>query len=452
MANFARALFVLACVCIGLAAKAAEPDAVGHWEGAIKLPGTELGVRVDLDRDATGAWTGTIDIPAQGLRGFKLGEVAVKGADVSLGMPGIPGEPKLAGQLAADAQSISGHLTQAGQTFPFKLARKPRPTMATGATPSKGVPGKGLVGHWLGALRPAPVSEMRLVLKVSSLTGGRLSGVLLSVDQGNSRFPITTLSEKDGAVRVELPQVGGHFEGRLSEDGSEITGEWKQLGQSLPLVFRRLAEAPDFRRPQDPQKPFPYLEELVTFQSAGDITLAGTLTFPRSEGPHPAVVLVSGSGPQDRDEALMGHRPFLVLADHLTREGIAVLRYDDRGVAKSKGDFSRATHEDFTDDALAAVSFLRGRKECDPGRLGIIGHSEGGIVAPLAAVRSSDVAFIVLLAGVGVPMEELLVRQGEDISRTLGLDAESIAANTRLQREIFRLLREGKDDEALDKK
>jgi len=148
-------------------------------------------------------------------------------------------------------------------------------------------------------------------------------------------------------------------------------------------------------------------------------TLAGTLTLAVRGGPHPAVVLITGSGPQDCDEAVMGHRPFLVLADHLTRQGIAVLRCDDRGFGKSTGNFATAIDADFVDDALAAVNYLRTRPEIDPRRIGLVGHSEGGIVAPRAAARSPEVAFIVLLAGIGVPMEEVLLRQSRDMARVM---------------------------------
>jgi hypothetical protein len=376
----------------------------GHWEGAITLPSTALAIRVDLEQVAN-AWTGIIDIPVQGLRRFKLD-------------------------------------------------RKPKPAAAAGETPAKGVPGKGLVGHWQGSLKPTPVIELRLTLDVTNAAGGALSGVLVSVDQGKARIPITALTEKDGAVLFEAESIGGTFDGKLSADGSEIAGEWRQGGGKLPLIFKRLAKAPSFSRPQEPKKPYPYIEEEVSFAGGGaGVTLSGTLTLPRGAGPHPAVVLISGSGPQDRDEAIMGHRPFFVLADHLTRQGIAVLRYDDRGIGKSTGDFGKATHEDFVNDALGAVAWLKTRKEIDPKRIGLVGHSEGGLVAPIAAVKQpDDIAFIVLLAGVGVPMEELLVRQWQDIARVMGADAGTLKKSAEAQKAVFSLLREKLDRPALEAK
>jgi hypothetical protein len=195
-------------------------------------------------------------------------------------------------------------------------------------------------------------------------------------------------------------------------------------------------------RPQEPTDPLPYDTEDVTFRNTeAGITLAGTLTLPRSPGPHPAAVLVSGSGAQDRDEALMGHKPFLVLADHLTRNGIAVLRYDDRGFGESEGTFATATTADFATDALAAARFLRSRPGIDPDAVGIIGHSEGGLVGPAVAAESSAVAWIVMLAGPGVPGEEILNAQIEKISRASGSSEEDIARALRTQKRIYEVLR-----------
>ncbi|HQG47057.1 MAG TPA: alpha/beta fold hydrolase, partial [bacterium] len=172
----------------------------------------------------------------------------------------------------------------------------------------------------------------------------------------------------------------------------------------------------------------------------------GTLTRPASGGPFPAAVLITGSGPQDRDEALMGHRPFLVLADYLTRHGIAVLRMDDRGVGKSKGSFAAATTPDFTGDALAGVAYLKSLPFVQPRQIGLIGHSEGGIVAPMAANRSRDVAWIILLAGTGLPGEEILYRQGELIARASGASAAAIANERTIQEKLFAVVKTEKND------
>ena len=444
-----RRLILLSFSAIGLGfmgnrAAAAPADVAGHWEGAITLPTAALGIRVDLSRSGE-SWQGTIDIPVQNLRGFKLDPMKVDGPTIAFAMPGIPGDPQFAGRLAEDGSSITGDFSQGGGTFPFKLERKAAPT-ATPDAPAVGIPGKGLSGHWQGSLRPTPVIELRLALEIANPDAEKLEGVLISLDQGDARIPITALTEQNGIVRLETKSIGGVFDGKLNSDGSEIAGEWRQGGGPIPLVFKRLARAMSLNRPQEPKRPFPYAEEEVVVENkTAGVTLAGTLTLPAGAGPHPAVVLITGSGPQDRDEAVMGHRPFLVLADHLTRQGIAVLRCDDRGFGKSTGSFAKAIDADFVEDTLAAVAYLRTRKEIDPRRIGLVGHSEGGIVAPRAAAKSPEVAFIVLLAGVGVPMEEILLRQARDISLAMGMGEDLIARNAATQRELFRILQSEKD-------
>lgn len=421
------------------------PDPSGHWEGAISLPSGALGILVDLTCHDE-VWQGTIDIPMQGLRGYKLDPVKVDGPAVGFTLPGVPGNPQFAGRIAVDA--ISGDFTQGPGRFPFKLERRPAPAPIAGP-PEKGLPGPGLVGHWLGSLKPMPGIELRIALEVTGATADKLEGFLVSLDQGAARLPISTLTERDRSVHLESKRIGGVFDGKLNDDGSELVGEWQQGGLTNPLTFKRTAQAVSLQpanRPQLPKKPYPYTEEeVVVINQAAGVSLAGTLTLPAGLGPHPAVVLITGSGPQDRDESLAGHRPFLVLADHLTRQGIAVLRCDDRGTGKSTGDFSRAIDSDFVVDALAEVAFLRTRKEIDPRRIGLVGHSEGGIVAPRAAAQSDDVAFIVLLAGVGLPMEEITLQQARDISRVLGLGEEQIAASVAVQRAIFKIARSEPD-------
>jgi hypothetical protein len=179
--------------------------------------------------------------------------------------------------------------------------------------------------------------------------------------------------------------------------------------------------------------------------------LAGTLTYPKEENKFPAVIMISGSGGQDRNEELLGHKPFLVIADFLTRNGIAVLRFDDRGIAQSTGDHSTATSEDFAKDVLAAVNFLKTRNEIDKTKIGLIGHSEGGMIAPLVAVQSQDVAFIIMMAGLGIPGDSILYLQGELIQRAEGTSEEEILKSVKLQREIFSIVKNSKNDEKLDK-
>jgi fermentation-respiration switch protein FrsA (DUF1100 family) len=297
------------------------------------------------------------------------------------------------------------------------------------------------IGHWSGSFRFL-TDSVHVVLELSDEGSDSLSARVSLPAQGV--FQVRASPGWEGRVlSVELPGLGSRYEGRLTGDGGRIRGDWYQAGGKFRLTLTPAPGPPELSRPQEPEPPFPYLVEDVRIpHSQGRVTLAGTLTLPEGAGPYPGVVLVSGSGPQDRDETLFGHKPFLVLADHLTRSGIAVLRYDDRGVAGSTGDFSGATSEDFATDALAAVDFLGAHGEVNPNMVGIIGHSEGGIVAPMAAVRSDRVAFIVSLAGTGISGMELLELQTRLIMEASGVPEPLIGLNSRIQQRLLGTLME----------
>jgi pimeloyl-ACP methyl ester carboxylesterase len=261
-----------------------------------------------------------------------------------------------------------------------------------------------VVGTWRGTLVAGP-QQLDIVFHLDVTDEGTLSGSMDVPAQGATGIPLTTVSVEDGTLRLTFPVPGGGaYEGTLSADGRTVSGTFTQAGQPFPMELSRSDRAPSRpARPQEPTLPVPYVVEDLSFDNAvGGVTLAGTLTLPEGDGPFPAAVLVSGSGPQDRDESLLGHKPFLVLADHLTRHGIAVLRYDDRGVGGSSGDFSAATSEDFADDALAGIAHLANDPRIDADAIGIVGHSEGGIVGPMAARHSNSVSYVVMLAGPGV--------------------------------------------------
>src|SRR5665648_423997 len=290
-------------------------------------------------------------------------------------------------------------------------------------------------GIWEGKLK-VPGTELRIVLNISKNPDGILTATLDSPDQGATGIPVEEVIFKDNILRLEVKSAGGVFEGKVSEDFLVIEGEWKQFGQSLPLTINRVDKAVEIPRPQVPKKHYPYIEEEEIYENKEEgITLAASLTLPSGNGPFPAVLLITGSGPQDRNETIYNHSPFLVLADYLTRQDIAVLRVDDRGVGESTGDFSQATSEDFASDVLAGVEYLKTCKEIDPKKIGLIGHSEGGIIAPMVAVKSPDVAFIVLMAGTGLTGEEILYLQGALISRAMGVSEEDIIKNRQLSDE-----------------
>jgi pimeloyl-ACP methyl ester carboxylesterase len=312
--------------------------------------------------------------------------------------------------------------------------------------------GISIEGIWEGKLK-VPGAELRIVFNVSKNSDGTLIATLDSPDQGVSDIPVEEVIFKDSTLHLEVKSAGSVFEGKVSADFLIIEGEWKQSGQTLPLIVKRVDKAVEILRPQVPKKPYPYIEEEITYENKdAGILLAGTLTLPPGNPPFPAVLFITGSGPQDRDETIYNHRPFLVLADYLTRQGIAVLRVDDRGVGESTGDFSQATSEDFASDVLAGIGYLKTRKEINPEQIGLIGHSEGGLIAPMVAVKSRDVAFIVLMAGTGLTGEEILYLQGALISRAMGISEEDITKNRQFNEKIFSLIREEKDEKMIEEK
>jgi uncharacterized protein len=273
-----------------------------------------------------------------------------------------------------------------------------------------------------------------------------VTGTSRSLDQDGNDRPLVSATFEHGLLRLTLT-AAATFEGRLSADGGTIAGTWRERGLELPIAFSRVERLPGLRRPQTPQPPFPYIEEQVHFENArAGVRLAGTLTLPESGARHPAVLLISGSGPQDRDETIYGHKPFLVIADHLSRRGIAVLRVDDRGVGGSTGSRTGATSEDYAADARAAVDYLAGREEIDASRIGLVGHSEGGLIAPLVATRGPGVAFIVLLAAPGLPGDELSYLQGQTMLKAAGASAEHLELQGRTQRGITEVLKQETDE------
>ena len=316
--------------------------------------------------------------------------------------------------------------------------------------PPAAPPAHDITGHWEGVIQtPAAALGIRMDL---ARDGDDWTGTIDIPMQGAAGLPLKSIRINGEQIRFAITGVPGDptFRGKIEK--AKITGTFTQAGQTMPFELGRepVAAAARPKRPQEPKPPFPYKAEDVTYPS-GDIQLAATLTLPDGPGPHPAVVLITGSGPQNRDEELMGHKPFLVLADHLTRAGVAVLRADDRGVGQSTGNFATATTRDFADDALAGVAFLKARNDIATDRIGLIGHSEGGIAAPLAATQSDDVAFIILLAGSGVPGIEVSQSQVAYTLRSTGLSDERIQWQLAFNRALLELLQTHTDADAISR-
>lgn len=281
-------------------------------------------------------------------------------------------------------------------------------------------------GDWRGPLTVGAI-HLRLGMHLGA------TSTIDSPDQGAFGMP-AQMTTTGRHVTVAVPSIGAVFEGDVSADGAQLVGQWRQSGQDFPLTLERGAYAA-LNRPQTPHAPFPYRAEEVGYDNAQrpGVHLAGTLTIPEGRGPFAAVLLITGSGAQDRNETLMGHQPFLVLADYLSRRGFAVLRVDDRGMGGSTGATPNDTTADFATDVEAGVAFLRTRHDIDPARISLIGHSEGGLIAPMVAARDPRIASIVLWAGPGVRGADVMMEQLRASMRASG--APDAAITTAMARQ-----------------
>ena len=332
------------------------------------------------------------------------------------------------------------------------------------AAPRPQVAQPELVGPWRGVL-VAGAARLEVVLHIASSSDG-YDATFDSVSQGVRDIPVASLARAGDQVTALIPAIGAEFTAKIirgADAAMRLEGAWRQGGHELPLTLKP-GDARPPRRPQLPGQEVPYEREEVAFGhdpaqsleasfaagAGAPVTLCGTLTLPRSPGPHPVAVMITGSGPQDRDESLVGHKPFLVIADHLTRRGVAVLRYDDRGTGASTGDFLAGTTPDFAVDARAALRYLRTREDIDHARMGLIGHSEGGLIAPMVATGPDRamVSFAVLLAPPAVGICEIITRQTELVLRANGDTEENIAFNNAMTRAALEALRANRDDDA----
>ncbi len=270
-----------------------------------------------------------------------------------------------------------------------------------------------LQGYWQGQLNnELQKINMQFAFSYDSSRSSYIAYLTIP-QQMIIRLKINKISVADDSIKINISNFAAKYDGKILDNDS-IIGNLYQSGMSLPLILYRISEVDtfSFNRPQNPLPPFPYISKDVEFYNKKDkIKLAGTITIPDSISKHPAVVLISGSGPQDRDESLAFHKPFALIADRLTKAGIVVLRYDDRGVAKSEGNFSIATTFDFADDAKAAINWLKNQPFVDKNNIGVIGHSEGGIIAFYLASKEKNLKFAIALAGVTIPCDQLIALQ-----------------------------------------
>ena len=305
---------------------------------------------------------------------------------------------------------------------------------------------------YAGEIEVPGIGPMGMTLGVSELDSEVY--VLMTIPmQGVDSMQLSATYTADGSLTASIEQAGIVFTVRENDDSTQLLGKMEQRGLTFQISFDRVTEAPTLSRPQNPVEPYPYLSrEIMALHPDGHL-LAGTLTIPNGEGPFACAILISGSGQQDRNESLMGHQPFLVISDHLTRNGIAVLRFDDRGVGGSKmdnaDDIKNATSEDFASDAMVMVRAARLHSDIDPRLIGVIGHSEGGLIGPLVAVEDGKLGFVVMLAGPGVPGFELLPLQQALILEATDVDQELIDNTVNASMSLYEMMMGGTTEEEL---
>lgn len=391
---------------------------LGNWSGALETPQGTLPLVLTITEDETGDLKAELESPAQA-PGQKIPVTSITILDNHLSLV-----------IRAIGASYEAEWVEAEDHWAgtFKQGMELQLIFTRGLPEAKPV-FEGLDGVWEGSINRNNV-DLRLILRIKTGDQGTVP-TFDAPDFGAMGLPVAEFSRELKAVQFSVPAAAARFDGVLSDENT-LTGTWTSTGQpDSEVTFirtRKTTDRKDPERPQTPQEPFGYSVEEVSFENpdAEGVKLAGTLTLPEGKGPFPVAILISGSGPQDRDESFMGHKPFSVLADYLSRNGIAVLRYDDRGVGASTGDFSAATSADFATDANAAVNYLKTRAEIKGDSIGLVGHSEGGLIAPISAVMNKEINFIVMLAGPGTNLDHLVLSQRRLMGASQGVSKEEL--------------------------
>jgi uncharacterized protein len=291
------------------------------------------------------------------------------------------------------------------------------------------------VGDWTGKI-DAGTQKIEVILHITStdqLIFDATWDVPMQGANGLSSKSVVVASSK---ISIVLKDIPASYEGTLNTDGQSISGTWTQNGRQGALVFNRIGKnttIETLKRPQTPNPPFSYnSEEIIYKGKTTGLNYGATFTYPKKGKAFKTVILITGSGPQDRDETILGHKAFAVIADYFTKKGTAVLRIDDRGVGKSTGDFNKSTSLDFANDVEEHINYLKGRSEVDPSKIGLCGHSEGGLIAPIVAARNKNVAFIISMAGPAEPIKSLMIDQTQNVLRSQGMTEPMVEAYGKL--------------------
>jgi pimeloyl-ACP methyl ester carboxylesterase len=428
MKTLATIFFLLVATC-----PVYSQDSPEIWKGTLDVRVMQLRLELELNPEGDESPGKLISLD-QGDAEMVLDEFSRDGDSISFSIRKMGVEYK--GKLDADGKSITGTFKQAGQSFPLKLVKGEKAKPTTHFQTWKGTMDAG--GKKFDfQFRVFRDEDDNTTAKLDSFTE-RVFNLHCDVTHDMS----------DGSITVEIPVTKATYVGEFSDDMESIKGKWKQSGgefdlnlESVALEKTREPKAPE--RPQTPKGPFPYRSKPTTFKNEdAGIKLAGTLTMPKDVEAPPVVILITGSGPQDRDETIADHKPFAVIADHLSRRGIAVLRYDERGVGASEGEFNGATSADLATDVEAAIERLKRRKDINTNQIILAGHSEGGLLAPMIASRRDDVAGVILLAPPGVNGAKIVINQSRLIAEVTGsANQDELDKQERLLGIAFELLK-----------
>lgn len=409
-------------------------DMTGTWNGTLKVQGTQLRIAFNIE-EKEGVLSSTMDSPDQGAFGiatdattFEDGKLTIKMSSMQIEYIGVWNET---------AGSIEGTFKQGLMEMSLNLSKKKVKEKAQVKPQiSKNSPYRQITKKWNGLIEIQGMS-LPVVFNVEEKDGA-LAATMDSPEQGAFGIPTDAATFEDGKLTIKINSMQIEYSGIWNEATESIEGTFKQGPMEIPLnLSKEKVEKKAQIRPQEP-KDFPYQQEEVIFMNPnGKHKLAGTLTIPQDGQFEKVAIFITGSGPQNRDEEILGHRPFLVLSDYLTRNGIATLRYDDRGVGASEGDFSAATSADFATDVSAAMDYLKSRKDMTNKKVVLVGHSEGGMIAPMVATERNDVDLLVSLAGPGISIPELMQLQTTKIAEAEGAPADVVAANAKVLLKIF---------------
>jgi pimeloyl-ACP methyl ester carboxylesterase len=424
----------------------------GRWIGNIKSTIGQFVAAIDIDSAADHSLTASVNCLQFGAfsASANVQSTASGSATLSFESQGMLHTWTL--HTDAGAQRLSGTMVIHRADDPNSKALDEGTIECARSQHASELPG---AAAYTGTIGIAGAASIKLTIVLAKTSGNHWIGQVDLPAQNLREYPLVNIQEKDSEItaHMPIPRASATIEARIENNGEKLVGHFKQAGYDLAMDFARDAnyELSGPRRPQNPKPPYPYQSREIVIEASAMLKLAGTLTIPQGDGPFPAAVLITGSGQQDRDESLMGHKPFLVLADYLTRHGVAVLRCDDRGVGGSGGGatLEQATSSDFAGDVGAMVDFLKTQSEIDARRIGLIGHSEGGLIAPMLASQRQDIAFVVLLAGPGVTGADILRVQGAKILEAQGTSEAAAAEYSKAQSEVLSLVSQGESEEKI---